>query len=407
MLEIYNGREKFYQWDVNQKLIVDDDIIAVQYDNGTGDALVCGVYELDGVKVADVPNIMLQTYWAIHAYAYCGECVRGDRVYEVEKRSRPDDYVYTETETLRYSTLYERVKTLEEQHIEEVGSVAAQIEETNSRITEQGNTIDGMIAEFGGIVETLFNSMEETENGVNDAIGRIEELEKRPTGSGGSSQITGRAEYISGKFSAVVDDYTGLELYAMGTDLLNYDVNILYANSKFHMVNMYEFEGTYDMLFVYTQAGALSYTTGTLKSDGTFRLSAMTNTNIPTIPDAYTQNGETHILVAKEHKYQLLPVDEVVGNSGSSSSNLVVIMAYGAEGQLIQDGQLTVEDIFNSVAEMTDIYNVKLMIMNAETQDIMCYSVAKIETSTVSIYFTNGIDTPIKMNTDGTLVYIA
>ena len=91
MLEILNGRDKFYQWDINQKLIVDDNIIAVQYDNGTGDALVCGVYEYEGQRVADVPNIMLQTYWAIKCYAYCGECVRAEKVYEVEKRSRPDD----------------------------------------------------------------------------------------------------------------------------------------------------------------------------------------------------------------------------------------------------------------------------------------------------------------------------
>ena len=148
MLEIYNGREKFYQWDIGQKLIVNDDIVAVQYDNGTGDALVCPVYEYEGQKVADVPNIMLQTSWAIHAYAYCGECVRGDKVIEVEKRSRPDDYVYTETETLRYTTLYERVKTLEEQHIEEVEGVAGELAATNAA--------------------------------VNAAIGRIEELEKNP-----------------------------------------------------------------------------------------------------------------------------------------------------------------------------------------------------------------------------------
>lgn len=142
MLEILNGRDKFYQWDVNQKLIVDDNIIAVQYDNGTGDALVCGVYEYEGKRVADVPNIMLQTYWAIKCYAYCGECVRAEKVYEVEKRSRPDDYIYTETETLRYTTLFDMLTDLEAKHNEEVAAIEADVAANSERISTNKVNID-------------------------------------------------------------------------------------------------------------------------------------------------------------------------------------------------------------------------------------------------------------------------
>ena len=107
MLEILNGREKFYQWDINQKVVVtDENVIAVHFDNGTGDALICAVYDLDGVRVADVPNLMLQADWDIKVFACCAECVRYARKYEVERRSRPNDYFYTETETLNYSQLY-------------------------------------------------------------------------------------------------------------------------------------------------------------------------------------------------------------------------------------------------------------------------------------------------------------
>lgn len=114
MLEILNGREHFYQWDANQKLVIDDDVVKeVHYDNGTGDALVCGVYDLDGVRVADVPNILLQTYWDIKVYAACEDCVRYARTIKVEKRNRPDDYVYTETNIKRYEDLEKRIEKLE------------------------------------------------------------------------------------------------------------------------------------------------------------------------------------------------------------------------------------------------------------------------------------------------------
>lgn len=115
MLEIYNGRKCFYQWDINQKVkVLDDAVKELHFDNGTGKALVCAVYEYEGQRVADVPNILLQAYLSIRVYAYCGECVRYEKVYEVEKRSKPEDYIYTETEVKRYEDLEKRVYNLEQ-----------------------------------------------------------------------------------------------------------------------------------------------------------------------------------------------------------------------------------------------------------------------------------------------------
>ena len=114
MIEILNGRNCFYQWDINQKIKVNEAAIKeIHYDNGTGTALVCSVYDYNGQRVADVPNILLTNYWAIKVYAYCGECVRFENIYEVKKRSKPDDYVYTETEVKRYETLESRIEALE------------------------------------------------------------------------------------------------------------------------------------------------------------------------------------------------------------------------------------------------------------------------------------------------------
>lgn len=197
MLEIYNGRDKFYQWDVGQRLIVDDTIIAVHYDNGTGDALVCGVYEYEGQYVADVPNIMLQTVWAIKCYAYCGECVRAEKVYEVEKRSRPDDYIYTETETLRYSSLLEMInatnddlatveQSLEASIAENADNIAAvnygfleYKEETNKKIYDNTVKLVGVESDLEIHVDNIYESLNEHKAKLNQQDNRMSAIEQK------------------------------------------------------------------------------------------------------------------------------------------------------------------------------------------------------------------------------------
>ena len=119
MFKILNGREHFWQWDTGQKLIVDGDICSeVHFCNGTSDcSLICEVR--DGT--VDVPNILLQEAKSIKAYAYvCGEdnqyteCVQ---MFLVMPRTKPDDYVYTETEVKCYEALNRRLNELEEKGI--------------------------------------------------------------------------------------------------------------------------------------------------------------------------------------------------------------------------------------------------------------------------------------------------
>lgn len=114
-MRIENGREHFYQWDVNQRLIIENEIIhEIHFSIATlQKALVVEVYEENGKRFADVPNILLQGYWDIKAYGYCGECVRQEKIFEVEARNKPEDYVYTETEIKRYEDLESRIEYLE------------------------------------------------------------------------------------------------------------------------------------------------------------------------------------------------------------------------------------------------------------------------------------------------------
>lgn len=112
MIYIQNGRDRFYQWDLNQHLVVENESIKqLHFTNALiTEALITEV--IDGV--AAVPNILLQTDWDIVVYGTCGECVRDTAKFKVEPRIKPSDYVYTETETLNYEALEKRVAALEE-----------------------------------------------------------------------------------------------------------------------------------------------------------------------------------------------------------------------------------------------------------------------------------------------------
>lgn len=112
MFEILNGREHFFQWDLEQKIIVNDATInEVHFSNKTDEcSLVCVVEEYEGKRVANVPNILLQTDWAIHVYAYCANYTKVEEVFKVIPRSKPADYAYTETEVKTWDKLEQKIE---------------------------------------------------------------------------------------------------------------------------------------------------------------------------------------------------------------------------------------------------------------------------------------------------------
>lgn len=116
MFAIYDGRKEFYQWDLNRKLIVDDKTIdQVHFCNKTYDSsLVCLVYEQDGKNVVDVPNVLLQENWRINVYGYDKDYTKHSEIFNIVPRTKPDNYVYTETEVLNYNTLLDRVNKIDE-----------------------------------------------------------------------------------------------------------------------------------------------------------------------------------------------------------------------------------------------------------------------------------------------------
>lgn len=116
MFKIYDGRDKFYQWDVDRKLIIEDATITqVHFCNRTDEcSLVCETYQEDGLTLVNVPNVLLQTDWRINVYAYDTNYTKFSECFAVAKRSKPENYIYTETEVLNYNTLLDRMNEIDE-----------------------------------------------------------------------------------------------------------------------------------------------------------------------------------------------------------------------------------------------------------------------------------------------------
>lgn len=118
MFKIYGDRPELWQWDTGQKLIVEDaNISEVHFCDGiNSQALVCQVYELDGLRVVNIPNIVLQDNCDMNIYAFVvnedGSYTEHRKILKVNKRSKPADYVYTETELKSYEALEKKIDNM-------------------------------------------------------------------------------------------------------------------------------------------------------------------------------------------------------------------------------------------------------------------------------------------------------
>ena len=107
-MKVYDEREAFYQWDLNQKiksqLFKEGDEVHFGQSRSSV-ALVVKTYKEGDDIVADVPNVLLQSTRKIFAFQYVKDGEReyttNERTFAIIPRPKPEDYVYTETEILR------------------------------------------------------------------------------------------------------------------------------------------------------------------------------------------------------------------------------------------------------------------------------------------------------------------
>ena len=152
MFKIYDGREHFYQWDADRKLIVEDpSIVEVHFCNRTDNcSLVCETYVEDGVTLVNVPNILLQTNWCIRVYAFDGKHTKHEERYDVIARTKPADYIYTETELKNYRELEERLDEIEKNGISDetvAKAVETYLEENDIQVDLTGYATETYVDE--------------------------------------------------------------------------------------------------------------------------------------------------------------------------------------------------------------------------------------------------------------------
>ena len=134
-----DGRRTFYQWDTNRQLIVIEPICAeVHFDNGTKDFSLVREVKIDkGLRVVDVPDILLQSTKSINVFAYVcdgeGGYTRRSVVFPVMARPKPADYPFAGEDE-------QRLDDLERTAVKSVNSIGPD---------ENGNVdVDGMPADL-------------------------------------------------------------------------------------------------------------------------------------------------------------------------------------------------------------------------------------------------------------------
>ena len=114
MLTLNDGRKEMYQWDIGRIATVDVECDVVHFSNlKYGGSLSV---EVKNGEVA-IPNKLLTSGEPIYCWAFVadenGNYTKQEQTLNVNKRAKPSDYVYTETETLTWKSLDERITELE------------------------------------------------------------------------------------------------------------------------------------------------------------------------------------------------------------------------------------------------------------------------------------------------------
>ena len=250
MFKIYDGRKEFYQWDLDRKLIVEDKTISeVHFCNRMGAVSVIRyVYEVNGMYLVDVPNILLQDSFRMNVYGYDKNYTKHSKNFNVVARTRPENYVFTDEEVNSWKELDERISALEDETVpEEVIEAAIQeylesnpIVDLTGYATEQYvNEAIGAIeipevdltgyateefvakkiaeAELGGEGEGVdlsnYYTKSETDKAIEEAVGAIE-IPEVPSLDGYATE-----QFVSEAIGAIDFPETDLSDYALKTEI--------------------------------------------------------------------------------------------------------------------------------------------------------------------------------------------
>lgn len=114
MLTLNDGRAELWQWDTGRTLAVDADCSQVHFSNKVFGRSI----DVDVVGgVAIIPDILLQTDKDLNVWAFVGTSENGytkiSKTFNVNRRNKPADYVFTPPEQTTLAEITERLDALE------------------------------------------------------------------------------------------------------------------------------------------------------------------------------------------------------------------------------------------------------------------------------------------------------
>ncbi len=114
MLTLNDGRSELWQWDTGRKLTVDAECSQVHFSNKVfGRSVDVDVEN----EEAAIPDVLLQSEKDICAWAFVGTAENGytkiSKVFKVNKRNKPADYVFTPTDQTTLEEIKEKLDYLE------------------------------------------------------------------------------------------------------------------------------------------------------------------------------------------------------------------------------------------------------------------------------------------------------
>ena len=155
MFKLQDGREHLWQWDLDRKVIVEDPTIKEVHFSNRFDDCSLVVEVKDGL--ADIPNILLQDNRPIRVYGYRDGYTLVEQHITVKARTKPTDYVYTETEIHRWEDLQSKIDEISTS----IPTKVSELENDSGYLT-QHQSLEGLA----------------TEEYVNDAIAAIPSTEE-------------------------------------------------------------------------------------------------------------------------------------------------------------------------------------------------------------------------------------
>lgn len=131
-MTLTDGRGELYQWDTGRTLTVDDATITQVHFQNRAYGRTIDVDVKDGSAI--IPDEILQKPGDLRVYAFSGTAASGftkvERVYNIIRRNKPNDYMYTPTEQKSLDGLQKQIGNLEDLTTAAKNNLVAAINET-------------------------------------------------------------------------------------------------------------------------------------------------------------------------------------------------------------------------------------------------------------------------------------